>query len=137
MKTARPKYTKSHKIIEEKIVKENTIVKKLFKLKKPSKAKILSGFFKTGKGEYGEGDVFWGISVPEQRRVALDFVNGNAGDVRQNSEKQKIKEIFEELIKSPVHECRLTGLLVLTYEFAKVKTDKERKWIFATSLPTK
>ncbi len=113
-----------------KTTKENIVIKKLFKLKNPIKAKILAGFFKTGKGEYGEGDIFWGITVPEQRRVAKEFVNGDEGDVLQDTKKQNIKDVFDDLIKSPVHECRLTGLLILTYEFAKAKTEKEKKWIF-------
>ncbi|MBI2232870.1 MAG: DNA alkylation repair protein [Candidatus Aenigmarchaeota archaeon] len=40
------------------------------KLKNPEKAKILSRFFKTGKGQYGEGDIFLGIPVPQSREIA-------------------------------------------------------------------
>ena len=46
------------------------IKKDLLALSNPKKAEILSGFFKTKKGEYGEGDVFIGIPVPEQRKIA-------------------------------------------------------------------
>lgn len=64
------------------------------------KAQILSHFFKTGKGEYGEGDQFFGISVPDCRKVA----------------KQYSSLLFTEittLFHHPVHECRLVALLIL------------------------
>ena len=92
----------------------NTAVQKLAKLKNPIKAKLLAGFFKTGKGEYGEGDIFWGINVPDQRVVAKEFVDLSYKDL-------------EELLKSGVHEQRLTALLVLTYKYEKAGKIKDKK----------
>lgn len=91
----------------------NPVISKLSKLKNPIKAKILAGFFKTGKGEYGEGDIFWGINVPDQRKIAKEFVD------LSNS-------YLEELLKSGVHEQRLTALLILTYQYEKF-FDKRKK----------
>lgn len=42
-------------------------------LANPEKAKTVSSFFKTGKGEYGEGDVFLGVTVPETRKTVREF----------------------------------------------------------------
>jgi len=78
----------------------------------PGKAKLLSGFFKTGKGQYGEGDIFLGVVVPEQRKIAREFRNLPFPEI-------------EKLLASPYHEARLTGLLILTYAFEKA--DEERK----------
>jgi 3-methyladenine DNA glycosylase AlkD len=80
---------------------------------KPEKAEFLPRYFKTGPGEYGEGDVFWGISVPEQRAIAKKYRG------------QLTLTDIETLLKSPVHEQRLTGLLVLNDMFAKSKQKQD------------
>lgn len=70
----------------------------------PAKAKFLSRFFKTDKGEYGEGDIFLGITVPEQRKIAIKFKDLPLKDV-------------ENLLKSKIHEERLIALLLLVHNF--------------------
>jgi len=88
----------------------------LDKLKNPKKAKILQRFFKTKKGEYGEGDIFLGIVVPEQRFVARKY-------------KDAPLSIIAKLIESKIHEHRFVGLLILVEQFKK--TDElYRKKIF-------
>ena len=84
-------------------------------LSNPEKAKILGGFFKTGKGQYGEGDVFLGIVVPEQRKVAKKFWN------------QIELEDIQELLNSKIHEHRMVGLLILMQQYKKAKKDSLKK----------
>lgn len=78
----------------------------LKKCANPEKAKILSGFFKTGKGHYGEGDLFLGIPVPEQRKIAKKY-----SDIT-------LKELHG-LLSSPIHEHRLVALLILIIKYRK------------------
>lgn len=87
------------------------IKKELESLKNEKKADHLAYFFKTGKGEYGEGDLFLGITVPEQRRIA------------KNNLEVSFKEL-QELLDSKYHECRLTALLVLVENYHH--KDKEK-----------
>ena len=78
------------------------------------KAKVLQRFFKTGPGEYGEGDVFIGIVVPEQRKTAKKF--NDAG----------LKEI-EKLLHDAIHECRLTALMILCDKFKSAEPDEQER----------
>lgn len=70
---------------------------------------ILPRFFKTGKGQYGEGDMFLGVTVPNIREVAKEFKDVNF-------------DIIEELIHSPWHEMRMCALLILVNNSQKEVT---------------
>lgn len=74
-------------------------------------------FFKTAPGEYGYGDIFWGITVPEQRKIVKKIY------------KNVILENLEDLIKSQVHEERLTALLILVEKYQKTKNNNEKEEI--------
>ncbi len=82
------------------------IKEELHKIQDPEKARILSGFFKTGKGQYGEGDVFLGIKVPVQRKIAQKYSGIPLIEI-------------DELMKSNIHEFRLTSLLILVHKYKK------------------
>jgi 3-methyladenine DNA glycosylase AlkD len=85
----------------------------LQKLANPAQAKILSRFFKTGKGEYGEGDEFLGIKVPISRKIAKQFYALSLDEI-------------QELINSKIHEERLIALFILTEQFRKSDEAKKR-----------
>jgi 3-methyladenine DNA glycosylase AlkD len=80
------------------------IRKRLRDLEDREKAKILRKFFKTGPGQYGEGDLFLGIPVPRLRKLCRECGNMPLGEV-------------EVLLKSPVHEERLLALLILIRKY--------------------
>ena len=82
------------------------IKKDLLQLSNPKKAIKLSGFFKTGTGQYGEGDVFLGIPVPEQRKIAKKYIDLHLNDL-------------EQLLRSKIHEHRLTALVILVTKYQK------------------
>ena len=76
-------------------------------------AKNLSGFFKTGPGQYGEGDLFLGIKVPVIRAFLKDCLNSTW-------------TIQQKLIHSKYHEERLLGLLILVHHFQKAEHSEQK-----------
>ena len=90
------------------------LIESLQMLADKDKAQFLQRFFKTGKGQYAEGDIFWGIKVPETRQVAKAYKGMPLAEL-------------EKIMKNPVHEVRFCGLMILVEKFNKAKeADKKR-----------
>ncbi len=99
-------------LVVTKLATHKDIQSALKKLSSPAKAKASAWFFKTDKGQYGHGDIFLGVTVPDQRKVARVFRN------------LPIKDIVA-LLKSPIHEHRLTALFILDYAYKKAYAGKK------------
>lgn len=96
----------------------NDIQRALEQYADAKRAEQVARYFKTGKGEYGEGDVFIGINVPTVRMIAKKY-------------NELPLEIIKELLQSEFHECRECALFVLVEMFKKAhKDDAKQKIIF-------
>lgn len=100
--------------------KYNSLIKEIKSKENKDKAKILARFFKTGKGEYGEGDFFLGITVPISRKLAVKYSELALSDI-------------EKLLKNKYHEIRLIALLILVHRYRtparKILAEREKKEI--------
>jgi 3-methyladenine DNA glycosylase AlkD len=81
-----------------------SLLKELKQKENKTKAKHLAGFFKTGKGQYGEGDLFLGITVPISRQLVKKYSSLSLSDI-------------SKLIKNKYHEARLIALLILVQQY--------------------
>jgi 3-methyladenine DNA glycosylase AlkD len=90
------------------------IKSKLQSLGDKQRAQLLQGFFKTGPGEYGEGDLFLGIRVPLLRKFAIEY---------QNLPLDKV----EKLLKSPFHEERALALMILLRVYSRGDDSVKKK----------
>jgi uncharacterized protein (UPF0335 family) len=93
------------------------VQKEIQALANRGRAHDLQKFFQTAPGQYGEGDVFLGLTVPQVRAIAREFKGIS------------LREI-EVLIRSKFHEVRLCGLVILTLQYKATKERKEKKKIF-------
>jgi len=87
------------------------ITKELKSLANKPQAVVLQRFFKTGKGQYGEGDIFLGIKVPLTRKIALKYLSLDFKDI-------------SSLLKSKIHEFRLAALFILVAQYQKTEDRK-------------
>lgn len=88
-----------------------TMKKELLKLADPGKARNYARFFQTHEGGYAEGDLFLGIAVPEQRKLARKYAGIGLDEL-------------QELLSSKFHEHRLTGLFILVLKYQKSKDEE-------------
>ncbi len=94
----------------------NKLIKKLKELSDPKRAEVNAYFFKTRPGEYGEGDEFLGVTMPECRLVAKEYVDLDFPAI-------------EKILESKWHEVRMTALVILTEQYKK-SDKKDKKEIF-------
>ncbi|MEK7651829.1 MAG: DNA alkylation repair protein [Patescibacteria group bacterium] len=92
------------------------LTSELKKKANPAKAKILQGFFKTKPGEYGAGDIFLGITVPEIRKIANHFSKLSLLDI-------------QKLLSSKIHEYRLIALEILVIQYERTDDLQTKKKI--------
>jgi len=90
--------------------------KDLQSLADSKKARIHNRFFKTGKGEYGEGDIFLGIPVPKLRAVAKKYKTLSLDDL-------------QKLLDSKIHQYRQAALYILIDQFSREKEETRREEI--------
>lgn len=102
-------------------------MRKLDALGTPAKAKTSAWFFKTGVGQYGAGDVFIGITVPEQRVVAKECAANLIKIYVESGNKVFHGPQILKLLSNKIHEYRLTALLVLDYLYSNKKSDDSLK----------
>ena len=86
------------------------IEKDLQRLKTPKKAKVLARFFKTGKGEYGEGQIFLGVKTADKRKLAKKY------------RELTLKEL-QSLLDSKIHDYRFVALVILDLKFQKASEE--------------
>lgn len=86
--------------------------KEMLRQANPAKAEFLKRFFKTGPGEYAQGDVFHGITVPQTRKIVAQFKELQLAEV-------------EKLLHSKFHEERLCALIVLVHQYGKANEEQK------------
>lgn len=92
--------------------------KELLEAASPGKIEVFKKFFKTGPGEYGEGDSFIGLSVPANRSISRRYHDAPL-------------EVIDSMISDPIHEYRLAGLLALVERYRRNKSPMSRQEIAA------
>jgi len=92
----------------------STISRQLARLGSPAKARFLAGFFKTGLGQYAEGDRFWGVTVPQVRALAREHAGLSLAATAR-------------VLRSPMHEERLLALLILIRKFEEGDAGEREK----------
>jgi 3-methyladenine DNA glycosylase AlkD len=93
------------------------VTKAIQSLASPTQAKHLQRFFKTSKGEYGYGDVFLGVTVPQTRKIANEYKDLSLPQI-------------DKLMASKFHEVRFCGLVILTLQFKSSSESIVHKKIF-------
>ncbi|MFD2519375.1 DNA alkylation repair protein [Emticicia soli] len=91
----------------------NELISELQAIATPERAKASALFFKTGKGQYGEGDIFIGISNPDLRAICKKYNSLSFDDL-------------QTLLNDPIHEYRMAALMILVNQMKKAKAETQK-----------
>lgn len=100
------------KSLTKSIAHQADVIREMKKYMEPDRAHVLSSFFKTGKGQYGKGDIFIGVTVPHTRLVAKKYIDIDLSEV-------------SGLLQNPVHEIRLCALVILSLKVLRLYIKKK------------
>src|SRR5262245_62527580 len=89
-------------------------VKKLKSYRSTEELKKIQGYFKTGAGDYGEGDEFMGVRMGQVFALAKEFIEMPPGEI-------------EKLLESPIHEVRVGAVSIMDWQARNKKTHAERR----------
>ncbi len=90
------------------------LIKEINQHKNPPKIAILQRFFKTGSGQYAQGDIFLGLTVPQQRSIAKKYTQLKLTDI-------------QKLLTNKIHEYRLIALLILVQKYQQGSPAEQKK----------
>jgi 3-methyladenine DNA glycosylase AlkD len=93
------------------------VIKAIQDVASPTQARHLQRFFKTSKGEYGHGDIFLGVTVPQTRKIANEYKDLSLPQI-------------DRLMASKFHEVRFCGLVILTLQFKSSSESIVHKKLF-------
>lgn len=93
-------------------INSKNLIQEASSLKNTEKAVIFQRFFKTGKGEYGEGDIFYGLSVPQSKTIANRFISIPLNEI-------------EALLASNIHEIRFICLQIMILKYQKSPIERD------------
>src|SRR5690348_14246744 len=109
-----PRMAQPKRILSTRVLTLSDLRRELEAASDAKRAKNLAWFFKSGKGEYGEGDKFCGITVPALRKIASRYHYLNLSEIRR-------------LLRSEIHEHRLTALLILVDQYKRSDAQAREK----------
>jgi 3-methyladenine DNA glycosylase AlkD len=92
----------------------NQIKREIKSLSDPKRARLLAGYFKTGPGQYGEGDIFLGLTASQIKKIARQFSDLSLARI-------------QKLLSSRFHEHRSVALAILVRQYQKAKDEKTKK----------
>jgi hypothetical protein len=113
-KQSKPKHITTNKNLVPTVLTAIHFVEKLKTFRSTAESMKTQRYFKTGEGQYGEGDEFMGVRMGQIFALAKEFIDTTPGEI-------------EKLLESPAHEVRVGGVSIMDFQARSKKTTESRK----------